>query len=163
MSTTTSAFRRAFPEFADSLLYPEPVIDLWLAFAGQMLDVSRWGGSITGAVYIMGVNLFTAHNLVLSRQAQASADNGAPPGVSQGPINSKSVDKVSVGYDTASASEEDAGHWNLTTYGVRFIHLARMLGAGPIQVGQGPVLNDPLSSGNAWSGLDTTPGFSNFS
>jgi hypothetical protein len=53
--------------------------------------------------------------------------------VAAGMVARKTVDKVSVTYDTASAMEEDAGHWNLTVYGTRFIRLARMVGTGGMQ------------------------------
>jgi hypothetical protein len=165
MSTTANAFRRNFPEFNDNNVYPDPVVDMWLAFAGELLapSLNRWGG-LTSATYTMGINLMTAHELVLARQAQAAAANGAAPGMQSGPINNKSVDKVSVGYDTAATIEEGAGHWNLTTYGSRFLRLAKMMGAGPIQVGIGGwPFSDPLSSINAWPGPDTTPGQGNFS
>jgi hypothetical protein len=76
-----------------------------------------------------------------------------------GVINSKSVDKVSIGYDTAGGIEAGAGHWNLTIYGTRLIKLIKMVGAGPVQVGIGCT---PMYSGSAWSGPDCMPGFSNF-
>ena len=37
-------------------------------------------------------------------------------------------------YDTATASEEGAGFWNLTVYGQEYIRQARMVGAGPLTV-----------------------------
>jgi Na+/H+ antiporter NhaC len=37
---------------------------------------------------------------VLEMQAQASAATGAPPGVTTGAVSAKTVDKVSVTYDT---------------------------------------------------------------
>lgn len=82
--------------------------------------------------------LFIAHHAVLERKAlDAAAQPGGVPGVSTGVINSKSVDKVSVGYDTAAGTEEGAGHWNLTVYGIRLKSLFNMMGAGPVQVGIG--------------------------
>jgi hypothetical protein len=53
-------------------------------------------------------------------------------------LNSKSVDKVSAGYDTASVAEEFGGNWNLTTYGQRLYRLMQQFGAGPLQIGAGP-------------------------
>ncbi len=146
MTVTAASFVVDFPEFADATLYPVGQINFWLTAASLLLPVARWTTLLD-----LGTELYVAHNLVIERKAQAEAANGAPPGVSTGPIANKSVDKASVGYDTTTASVEDAGHWNLTTFGTRFISLARMVGAGPIQVGL-PGCLDPLSSSNAWPG-----------
>ena len=107
----------------------------------------------------VAAELFAAHNLTLEVRAQAESKNGGIPGQQVGPVNSKSVDKVSIGYDTGSGIEADAGHWNLSIYGTRFIRLAKMFGAGPIQIGIGVT---PTGTGLGWSGPNVTPGFSNF-
>lgn len=150
MTTTANAFRRSFPEFGENTTYTDPVIDFWLGVADKLLNAARWNDLIEAGKF-----LFCAHNLVLSRQAEAAAANGAVPGQASGPVSQKSVDKVSVSYDTAAALEPEAGHWNLTTYGQRFIHLARLLGAGGLQVGPagaGGFGAGPLSLFNAWAG-----------
>jgi len=54
----------------------------------------------------------------------------------------------------------NAGHWNLTVYGTRFIRFAKMFGAGPIQIGIG--YNPSPFGGPAWPGPDCNPGFTNF-
>lgn len=146
MTVTAAQLRTDFPEFADTTLYPDSGINFWLNIAGNMLNASRFGNLLD-----VGTELFTAHNIVLERQAQAAALNGAPPGIQQGPISSKGVDKVSISYDTQAAIELEAGHWNLTVYGTRFIKLARMFGAGPVQIGAG-CGGGPLDSVNAWAG-----------
>lgn len=125
---TPATFRTDFPEFASNALYPDAQITFWLNLGVKLLPECRWQDLLDA-----GLELFTAHNLVLERQAQASAATGAPPGVAAGMVSAKSVDKVSVNYDTASAMEADAGHWNTTTFGQRFIRLARMVGAGGVQ------------------------------
>lgn len=125
---TPAAFRTAFPEFASETAYPDSLVTFWLTVAGKMVSATRWGDLLD-----QGIQLFTAHNLVLERQAAKSAATGAVPGGASGPVNSKTVDKVSVSYDTAAAMEPNAGHWNLTTYGQRYIRLANMFGSGGLQ------------------------------
>lgn len=147
VSVTHASFRGDFPVFADAARYPEPSISFWLGLARKLLRADRWDDLID-----IGAELFVAHNLVLERRAQDLADNGGVPGLTTGPINSQSVDKASVGYDTGAGIELDAGHWNNTIYGTRFIHLARLVGAGPVQVGVSQCGTDPLSSQNAWCG-----------
>lgn len=146
MAIDAAQFRIDYPEFADTTLYPDSGVNYWLTTAALLLPAARW---LT--VLDLGTELFTAHNLVLERKAQAEAVNGIPPGVTTGPVSSKSVDKVSVSYDTGSAVVLDAGHWNNTVYGTRFIQLARMFGAGPVQVGVTPGCEPPFN-GPPWFG-----------
>lgn len=140
---TAQDFRQKFPEFANGSDYPGGVVDFWIELALKLVNNhTRWGSFIQ-----LGQMLFVAHNLVLEKQAIDESVNGSVPGIGKGPVNNQSVDKVSVGYDTGSAMEPDAGHWNLTIYGTRYLRLARMVGTGGVQVGIG----SPESSG-AWSG-----------
>lgn len=153
MTITVQQFRADFPEFGSTSTFPNSGIQFWLDFSYNFLNASRWGKSLD-----IGAELFAAHNLAIEAKAQAAASAGGIPGEQTGPVNSKSVDKVSIGYDTGAGIQPDAGHWNLTVYGTRFIRMVRMFGAGPIQVGS---FASP-STGMAWSGPLTTPGFTNF-
>jgi hypothetical protein len=129
MAVTAATFRTDYPEFADTTAYPDSGVNYWLRVAGLLLNTGRWQDMLD-----VGTELFVAHNLVLERQAQKSAANGAAPGVSTGPVSSKTVGPVTQAYDTTAGIVADAGHWNLTTYGTRFVQLVLMFGAGPIQV-----------------------------
>lgn len=144
MTIDKDQFRVDLPEFADKARYPDAVVTFWIGYAVKLTDAGRWQ-ELTD----LGVELFAAHQLVLERRAMDEAAKGKVPGMSPGIVNSKSVDKVSVGYDTAGGAEPDAGHWNLTIYGTRYINLAREIGAGPIQVGL-PSEADVVAS--AWAG-----------
>lgn len=141
---TPQQLRSDYPEFTSTVTYPNSAITYWLTVAYSMLNADRWGRQLD-----LGAAMFVAHNLVLEAKVQAEAKVGGIPGGQVGPINSKSVDKVSLGYDTAVGIVPDAGHWNLSIYGTRFIKLARMMGAGPIQLGVGA---SPYGSGPAWPG-----------
>lgn len=155
MTVTVASFRQTFPEFASEANFPGPAIQTWITAAGFMLKTAVWGiSAITDVVppdneRDLGICLFVAHNIVLERQAQKSADVNGVPGLNTGPISAKSVGNVSVNYDTANAIAEDAGHWNLTVYGTRFIAMARMMGSFPLQIGAGCA---PYGSGGAWPG-----------
>lgn len=126
---TPSSFRAGYPEFANTSAYPDSGITYWLTLAGLLLNVCRWDNLLD-----TGTELFVAHNLVLERQAAKAAAFGGVPGVTTGPLASKTVDKVTAAYDVEAGIEKDAGHWNLTTYGTRFINLARMIGSGGLQL-----------------------------
>jgi hypothetical protein len=122
-------FRAAFPEFADTARYPDEQLNFWSSIAIAQVNSDRWGAQTD-----TGVMLYVAHEVTLAAQSQASGVIGGTPGGQSGPVNSKTVGSVSVSYDTAQAAEKDAGHWNLTVYGKQFFHLARIFGAGVIQL-----------------------------
>jgi hypothetical protein len=154
MASTPAIFKGHYPEFVCPDTYPVSQVQFWLDTAYSLLNVQRWGRQLD-----MAAELYCAHNLALEARAQASAANGGIPGEAVGILNSKSVDKVSAGYDTGSSTETGAGHWNLTIYGTRLYRFMKMFGSGPIQIGIGQA---PPGSGLAWPGPLTTPGFTNF-
>ncbi|MDG9784645.1 DUF4054 domain-containing protein [Metapseudomonas otitidis] len=122
-------FRQDFPEFADATKYPDSAVNFWLSIAIKTLPEDRWCDYLN-----MGLELFVAHNLTLAAQNQAVASVGGAPGQVKGPLSSKAVDKVSAGYDSGAVTLADGGFFNLTTYGIQFLQLARMVGSGGIQL-----------------------------
>lgn len=131
MTVTASSFRASFTAFADATKYPDGMVNFWIAQSLLMMDAARWGNLID-----YGTSLFVAHNLVLQGDDVRTAAFGGNPGIASGAVSSKSVDKVSISYDTSAASEDGAGAWNLTTYGQQYIRQARMMGMGPVQIDQ---------------------------
>jgi len=150
MAVTSTSFRVAFPAFANPVKYPEPMVALWLDATVKLINAAKWG-----ELADLGQQLMAAHYLALESQAVASATGSRMPGASVGILSSKSAQGVSAGYDVSTASEKDAGHWNMTTYGTRYYRLARMMGAGPVQVGV-PSADDPTGS-MAWPGVMLPP------
>ncbi|AOY96859.1 hypothetical protein BKK79_35795 [Cupriavidus sp. USMAA2-4] len=126
---TPEQFRADFPEFSDTTKYPNTLIQMWLTVATSLVNPVRWM-ELTN----LGLALVTAHHLVLAQRDGATADVGGTPGEVKGPTSSKSVDKVSVSYDTGAVALSDAGFWNMTSYGIRFLNFARMMGAGGLQL-----------------------------
>lgn len=126
-------FRSIYPEFASLTTYPDAQVNYYLAQAVTMLNASVWC-----SLQDQGVALYTAHNLTLAARRAKTALAGGTPGLAQGILASKAVDKVSMGFDTGSVAIEGAGAYNLTEYGLQFIKLARLVGAqGMIQTGGG--------------------------
>lgn len=155
MGLTAADLKADLPEFKDDVTYPVAMVTYWLTYAALFLNQDRWGppgegGNKVRTEFDYGQELYAAHQLVLEARAVREADFGGFPGVASGPVNNKSVDKVSVGFDTAASSEPDAGHWNLTIYGIRLVRLMNAFGAGPVQVGYGCA--PPFSSAFAWPG-----------
>lgn len=144
MTVTPATFVTNFPEFSNPTSYPTAPIQFYIDLAYSLLPASRWMTTLD-----FGVQLFVAHNLVLESQAQLAANSGKPPGLSTGIASSKSGGPLSISWDTSSAAEVGAGHWNLTTYGQRYIRLARLIGSGGMQLGIGCA---PPGFIGAWSG-----------
>ena len=155
---TVPLFRQDFPEFGDSQVYEDFPVGLWLDVGALMINKVRWpttAGAVTGrSVWQVGIELFAAHNLSLERMNIKAAVRGAPPGWSRGSVASEGAGSVSVAYDTASGIEMDAGHWNLTNFGLRWLNMARMMGVGPMQV-NGRMHSGLMANGPAWFGPNT--------
>lgn len=102
---------------------------MWGAFATNMVNCKLWGCQTQ-----LGINLYTAHEITLEAQSVAASKVNGTPGQQPGQANTKTVGSVTVGYDTVTASEKDAGWYNLTTYGKQFIRLARIFGTRAVQL-----------------------------
>ena len=125
---TPDEFRQSFPEI-NSAKYPDAAVKARLVLAGKFFSVERFDDPDVRN-HLMG--LYTAHYLTAHGSA-ASGGNGSNGG-SMGIVSAKSVDGVSVSYDTSSGQEEGAGFWNMTTYGREPYQLLRVFGAGAVQL-----------------------------
>lgn len=129
---TVAYLRSVFPEFASAVKYPDEQVNFWLMYAAIFLPRHRWRQAIG-----LGTLLFVAHNLVLGGLAAAEGAKGAPPSMTVGPIVSKTVGDLTINYDAALGMLEQDGHWSMTSYGTRFVKLARQMGNGWVQIGIG--------------------------
>ena len=144
---TAAGLRAQFPAFADSARYPDAQADFYIGLAGKLLSADRWG-----TVLDHGTALFAAHFLAIDRIASQGGTRGLP-GTGVGIVTGGSVDKVSYTRSVSEVMETDAGHWGMTTYGLQYLRLARMMGMGPVQVGTGCLDGLGLSFYNgAWPG-----------
>lgn len=144
MTVSEAGFRANFPAFVNVTTFPSDSVNFWLSVAALMLPITRWGASAVApapaggpitSMLDLGMMLFAAHNLILEAQAaKAAAGSGGKgiPGMSTGPVSSKTIGPVSQSYDSQAGIELEAGHWNLTVYGTRFVRLAMMVGSASI-------------------------------
>ncbi len=126
---TVGQFRSKFQEFNDHVTYSDQLIESWSELAQAQVPQPVWKSQ-----WLMGVNLYIAHEITLAAQNSKAAAAGGMPGTSGGVANTKTVGSVTVGYDSQSTSEKDAGYWNLTNYGKQFYRLMRLFGAQCIQL-----------------------------
>ena len=159
-----ATFRQNFPEFANTTVFTPGAVAFWISVATMMLPTQTWGlGSTAAQAPVttpldMGLSLFVAHNLSLEARAIKAAANGGIPGSGAGgPVSSESVGGVSRSYDVGVAINLDAGPWNLTNYGTRFLFLARLLAKGPIQIGVDPFAVNGIGGFGAWFGPPVSP------
>ena len=122
-----AAFRAVFPEFGNAAKYPDVQVQYYLDFAVQSLRPEAWRNLLE-----RGTGLFVAHYLAMSAISRA----GTVPGRGQlGIVASKSVGPASISYDNSAISAQaDAGHWALTSYGLMYWELMRMVGTGGWQL-----------------------------
>jgi hypothetical protein len=132
---TVAEFRAIFPTFSDTEKFPDPTVAYWINQAVSMpvIDAERWG-----QFYSMGICLWVAHVLTVGA---AQMNRGGMLGT--GVPASKSVNGVSLSYDTQMGVEQNAGWYSLTPWGNAFIRYLRMAGAGPMQIGTGYYWNPP--------------------
>ncbi|MCT8354038.1 DUF4054 domain-containing protein [Photorhabdus kayaii] len=127
---TADQFRTDFPEFSDETFYPDVAINFYLSQADNLLDQN-----VHGDQFVYLAELFTAHYVELRGKATAGATTGGRVNTAGGGVlTSKSVDKVSMSYDTSGIINSDAGFWNNTAYGREFFWWWSMFGAGGRQL-----------------------------
>ncbi len=118
MAVTTASFKASFTEFATTA---DASVNLWLPVAQAMVDPDKWD-----TLADVGVSLALAHYL----KTGGGGSKAGPAGI----LSSKAAGPVSGSYDTASVAFEGGGDFNQTGYGLKFLKLARMFGAGGLQV-----------------------------
>jgi len=143
-------FRLDYAEFSDTAKWPDSSITYWLTQAVNMLNPCRWKTQL-----FVATELFIAHNIVLERMAILGGD---VPGLARGMISSEAGNATSVSYDTEASVQKDAGHWNLTVYGLRMARMISFFGAGPMYIGGsfayvGPSTSAPIFFLNNLNGI----------
>jgi hypothetical protein len=124
---SNARFRQDFPAFKDPEKYQDSTLSMYLTLAGNVLPANVWADYWT-----LGQELFAAHFLLIDELDAERVERGQ--NTNAGPISSKSLGGASVSF-SADAMETNAGHWNTTSFGRRFIRFARMAGAGGWQLG----------------------------
>jgi hypothetical protein len=149
---TPATFRQTFPAFGDPGVYDDAALNFYIPLAYTFLNTPRWGSLLD-----YGASLWVAHHMVLNARDNATVESGGLPGEVQGVKTSKSVDRGSISYDAVGVSILDGDYWNMTTFGIRFVRLARMMGSGGMQVngvpcgvGYGPWLGFSGGGGGVW-------------
>jgi hypothetical protein len=138
-------FRADFPAFKDPEIYQNATLTMYLTAAGNLLPACRWGD-----LWTIGQELWAAHFILLDKIDEKSVEKGS--GTPAGPLTSKSVGQVSASY-AETAMEKDAGHWNMTGFGRRFIRFARLAGMGGSQLTGGVPQSGNWFPGSASAGF----------
>lgn len=131
-------FRAHFPAFADLSLYPDATVQMFLDVGAVMCSPTVWCN-----FQQLGSELICAHFLALQQLSMQGGNTGGVPGLSRGLMNSKSVSKVSVGYDVGITAMEGGGPWNYTIYGEQYLWFVQLVGTGGYET-LGVFANDSL-------------------
>lgn len=111
------------------------IIEMYIGMAEAVVKESRWRPR-----WKFAMGLFVAHFLTLYLQSLANANSTAAQvvaaGQARGLMASKSVGDVSVSYDFSTIAQGLDGWaaWNLTTFGIQFATLAKIVGKGGMYV-----------------------------
>ena len=130
---TIADFRSAMPAFTEAIISDEtlqPYIDM----ASSVIREARWH-----TLWRTGMGLFIAHFVTLFLQlpeaglTKEELLNASKVG---GSISSKTVGPISVSYDNTQATSDLNGWaaWKLTSFGVQFATLAKVLGKGGMYI-----------------------------
>ena len=126
-----ATFRSHFPPFANTATYPDASVQFFLNL-GAVLCGPRWC-----ELRQAGVELVCAHFLALQQynaQRSAGGVGAAVPGMGTGLLQSKSVSKVSVGYNLDVTAIEGGGPWNYTMYGQQYLWFLDFVGMGAFEM-----------------------------
>ena len=131
---TVADFRSAMPAYTAEIV-PDGIIQGYIDAATAAVREARWH-----SLWREGMRLYIAHFVTLyleTPDAVASRQQLANAGKITGNKTSKSVGQVSTSYDNGSQATGDLNGWGafkLTTYGVQFATLARMVGKGAMLI-----------------------------
>jgi len=127
MSITTEQFRARFPQFADSVEYPDATIEMYIGDTELTMgtDENFWNGKYDYAQYYL-----TAHFLVSGEALEAGQTSA-----NVGPITSKSAGGVSVTRGAVAKDRSDEDDYFLSTaYGQRYIQIRSSAFVGVLTV-----------------------------
>lgn len=129
---TPADFRAASPNFADPVMYPDEIVQIYLDAAGLLLPACVWGNTLGLATV-----LFVNHNLFLFSQ-QFPNGTGSAPVQLRGPVQSEAAGALSVSYEMQAVLDPAAGWWNYSSWGQLLYRLMMIFGAGPRQINVPP-------------------------
>lgn len=121
---TNVTFLNFFPQFKEKV--PDEVLKSFINLANANINIARYK-----SFWNMAMNFYVAHFLTIYiSECQRLGAN------SVGMITSKSVDGISVSYDTASIMNDldGWGGYKQTSFGIQFATIAKLAGLGGIYV-----------------------------
>ena len=130
---TLDDFLTFYPQFAG--LLPDVVLNSFLELGQACVSKQRFG-----KMWQLSIGLFVAHFCTLYLQSMADAGSEAADVLNAaqtaGVITSESADGISYSMDASSSSSDLAGWaaFKLTTFGVQFATIAKLVGKGGMYI-----------------------------
>ena len=132
VTVTYSEFVEAFPEFADTLLYPQVTVTAYLERAQYYIS-NRNYGRLKDASRKYAIYLMTAHLLTIRDLLKDARSNGGQMGFT----THATIDNVSVTMEAPSSSNAFNEWLGLSGYGRELRALLAVKGSVPALVGNG--------------------------
>lgn len=126
-------FHAMYPQFDE--LIPKVVEQSFLELANNCVSQDRYG-----AMWKVACGLFVAHFITLwlqsAKEPGTPADEVMAAAQAQGVVTSESADGLSYSMDTSMISQDLAGWgaFKLTTFGVQFASMAKLVGKGGMYI-----------------------------
>lgn len=142
-------FQQQFPTYANSITYPESLLqNYWDIAINYMTNVGNYG-SLQGSMRQYALNLFVAHLLYLS----FIIGTGNPNTGSQVPglVQNATIDKVTVGLTPPPVPNQFQWWLNQTPWGQQLLALLQMNSVGGFYIGgRGVIASFGYQGGNLW-------------
>jgi hypothetical protein len=135
MDYNDAAFRAMLPEFANTVTYPEAVIQMFWDLASDFISIPLCpaGAFLSGNSAAAALNYMTAHLYALNLQ---QVNSGQAPGAVQGGYEvSATIDKISVTMMTPPAADMWSFWLTQTPYGQALLALLAVKAVGGTSVG----------------------------
>lgn len=121
---TKEDFLKFYPQFKDQI--SDEILDSFVKLGVSNVNKARFGAS-----WNIAINNYIAHFLSMYLDTSQRTKTGTP-----GVVSSKSVDGVSVSYDTSSILKDldGWGAFKLTGFGITYANLAKVYSRMPFYV-----------------------------
>lgn len=120
-----AAFREAYPEFSDTVLYPDDLLNRNWTSAGCFISNCKYG-RLSGDCRYTALTMMVAHLTKLGKLIKA----GVAPRI----VNSSSISMVSVSLTPPPVASQFSWWLNTTPYGAELLVLLQMKASGGFYV-----------------------------
>lgn len=136
-------FRERFPQFADTVAYPDAALNVNWIIGCQYISSTNWGDLVDGGREL-ALQLMLAHLLALDVILKAGGSYTGQAGI----VTQATIDKVTVALAVPPYGTDNWRYWlNLTPYGQQLLALLSAQAVGGFFFPGGPPERDAFRKG----------------